>query len=754
MALACAVGVACASAACDETIGITPLPGANDGDGGDGSTAEAGPPPATPAPFGLDTRPANTTCLAPARPVPSTGVKFVDAFPALDFNQPMKLMMAPGDANRFYVAERGTANGAANVATKVRTFPIGATSNAQVTDFATVMVYPIGEGGFLGMAFHPQWQTNHTFFTSVTRKYDGRIDPDPAPEPNSDLTSVIAKWTSSDDGVTVGNPVEILTRVQPYSNHDGGNIAFGPDGFLYFGLGDGGSGDDPLGSGQNLSSWLGKMLRIDVDNGSPYGIPPTNPFANSTGTEKKEIYAYGLRNPFRWNFDRGTGDLWVGDVGQNTWEEIDKVELGGNYGWKLCEGFHKRGSTTELCDAPGVKDPVVEHPRSEANSITGGVVYRGKAMPDLVGTYIYADFAQGNVFAIVYDGTGKAGTKILAKLNNIVDFGQDADGEIYPVSIGGTIYKMVPDAAPSTSAFPDTLAKTGCFDPTDIKKPAAGLVPYSVRSPLWSDGAEKERWIALPEGKTVSVSADGDFQFPKGTVLVKNFSMLGKRVETRLFVLHDDGEWAGYSYEWNDAQTDATLLPAGKVRDLGGGTSWTYPSRSQCLQCHTAAAGGSLGLEVGQLNGDAVYPSTNRLSNQLATLEHIGVFAAPLGDPATLTKYAEPAGTEPVEARARSYMQSNCSHCHRPGGGGGGNVNLLASRSLKDTAVCNGVPQDGTFGIADAKVVAPGAPAKSILSLRVHATDAKRMPPVGVHVTDAVGTKLLDDWITSLTTCP
>jgi uncharacterized repeat protein (TIGR03806 family) len=748
--------------ACDDDVEATRLAASDDG----GAASDATLPPApTRAPFGLDARPANATCLAPPRPTLDTGVKLVPAFPGLTFTIPMKLVQAPGDASRFFVVERGSGTG--NVPAKIRVFPANATSMADVKDFATVMVNPLGEGGFLSMAFHPNWAANHTVFLSYTRSFDAATDTIPnkldgKPEPSSGMTSVIAKATSSDGVAPLGTPVEILRRSQPFSNHNGGDLAFGPDGYLYFAFGDGGSGNDPFGGAQNLGSWLGKMLRLDVDGASPYAIPPTNPFVNAGANVQKEIYAYGFRNPWRWSFDRATGDLWVGDVGQNTFEEIDRVEAGGNYGWNVCEGFHKRGDTTNLCDTPGLLDPIVEHGRTEAFSITGGYVYRGKAIPDLVGTYVYADFGTGNVFGIFYDGAGKATSKILAKGANINAFGQDHDGEIYVVQIGGTILKLAPATTPAPATFPDALSKTGCVDPADPKRPASGLVPYGVRSPLWSDGAEKERYMALPDGATIAGGADGDFSFPKGTVLMKTFSLAGKRVETRLFVRHDDGQWAGYSYEWNDAQTDATLLPAGKVRDLGGGVSWTYPSRSQCLQCHTEAAGGSLGLELAQQNGDYVYASTNRVSNQLATLEHLGLFDAPLGDPSALPALAEPfagagagagAGAT-LEDRARSYLHSNCSHCHRPGGNGKGSMDLRSATPFAATGTCNGEPEEGTFGVDAAKIVAPGDPSKSILSMRFHATDARRMPPVGVKVTDGPAAALLDEWITSVKTCP
>ncbi|HLL24020.1 MAG TPA: PQQ-dependent sugar dehydrogenase, partial [Kofleriaceae bacterium] len=452
---------------------------------------------------------------------------------------------------------------------------------------------------------------------------------------------------------------------------------------------------------------------------------------------------------------RETGEQWVGDVGQNAWEEINKVAKAGNYGWATCEGFHRSGSTTALCNTPGFLDPIVEHPRTEARSITGGVVYRGTAMPSLVGTYIYGDFATGNVWALLFDEDNKPKPKQLFNVGGgtLVAFAQGNDGEVYTVEISGEISKLVPSGPTQPDTFPQKLSLTGCVDPADPSKPASGLVPYDVVSPLWSDGAEKTRYLALPDGATIKVMPDHDWDLPIGSVLVKTFALDGQRLETRLFMRHEDGGWGGYTYEWDADGKDATLLPAGKLRPLEGAQSWAYPSRTQCIQCHSVAAGGTLGLETGQLNRELVYTSTNRLSNQLATLEHIGMFSAPIGPPEAAPRLAEPTGTDAIEARARSYLHANCSHCHRPMGGGQGMMDLRVTQSLADTKTCDATSTQGPVEGAT-KLVRPGAPEQSILSLRMHATDNKRMPPVGVTVTDTTGSAVVDDWIRSLTACP
>ncbi|MCW5800990.1 MAG: PQQ-dependent sugar dehydrogenase [Deltaproteobacteria bacterium] len=701
----------------------------------------------TPSEFGLDTRPSNTTCLARARPTLDTGVVVARQWQNITFNQPLGLVQAPGDNTRWYVVER---NG------QIRTFLDSATSNAQVQMFGSVAVNASGEGGLLGFAFHPAWPNKLEAYLSYTRN---PIGGDPAPPSCAGsgfpFSSVVARFRSTTGAALDGGSEEILRVGQPYSNHDGGNIGFGRDGYLYFGLGDGGSGDDPCSAGQDMGSLLGKMLRVDVDVANGYKVPADNPFFGMAGVAP-EIWASGLRNPWRWSFDRDTGELWVGDVGQGTWEEIDRVVKGGNYGWKTCEGFHRRGSTTAMCNTPGMADPVVVHGRGDAQSITGGYVYRGTAMPSLVGTYIYGDFATGNIWALLFDAENRATPTLLGNVggNTLASFGQGHDGEIYTVQINGTISKLVPAAPQPPDTFPRKLSETGCFAAADPRKPVEALIPYDVNAPLWSDGADKERFLAIPDGTTIAIGDDGDWDLPIGSVVAKTFAVGGARVETRLFMRHDDGGWGGYTYEWDDDGKDATLLPAGKLRELAA-QAWIYPSRNQCIQCHSKAAGGTIGLETAQLNRDGVYPSTNRIANQLATLDHIGMFAAPLAaKPDTLAKFPDPvAGTDPLEARARAYLHANCSHCHRPQGGGQGTMDLRFATTFADTDTCNATNTQGPINGATV-LVAPGAPGDSVLSRRLHATDAKRMPPVSVSVVDTDGARVIDDWITSLTTCP
>jgi uncharacterized repeat protein (TIGR03806 family) len=713
--------------------------------------------PPTRAEFGLDTRPSNTTCLAQTRPPSTAPVKFEQVFANVSLAAPMMIAQIPGDKTRWFVAQRGG---------KIVSFPVAAppSTPATVGTVQTVAALPFtqaGEGGLLGLAFHPKFAQNGKLY--VTWTTTGAASP-------VNMMSTIGELHSPDNGVTFDSYKEIVAPFpQPFTNHDGGGIAFGKDGFLYFSFGDGGDADDTAHHGQNPNTMFSKVLRVDVDNpagGLAYGIPAGNPF--KAGGGEPATFAMGFRNPFRISIDRETNEVWVGDVGQNAYEEIDaKVKIGGNYGWPCREGLHDSPNSTDPAKCPlgpttpGLTDPATEHHHATPNtrSITGGVVYRGAAVPGFVGTYVYGDYVRQELWTLGFDpGTGAAVTTQLtdAPAANWGSFAEDNDGEVYAVALNqGAIYKLVPAAPAVPSTFPERLSKTGCVDPTDPKKPAGGVIPFGVNAPLWSDGAQKERFLAVPDGKTITVQdLDGDFDFPNGTVLIKNFTVAGKRTETRLFMRHDDGGWNGYTYEWLDDGSDAVLLPAGKTKTVGTQT-WTFPSRSDCVACHSEAAGRSLGLELGQLNGDYTYPSTNKIANQLKTLDHIGMFDKPLGKPVEqLIAYPDPYGTAALETRARAYLHSNCSNCHRPKGGGLGNMDLRFGTAFVDTKSCNVDPEAGGLGVAGSKLVVPGAPDKSILSLRPHSPAANRMPPLGSSVVDDPGMKVLDDWIRGIAACP
>ncbi len=341
-------------------------------------------------------------------------------YPALSFNQPVLMLQAPGHADRWYVVER------AGRVLRFDDLP-GVASTSTAIDIGA-SIDGSGEGGLLGMAFHPNFAVNGYVYLSYT-----------APSVSAALETRIARFTSSDGGLTFdpGSEFIVLQLDQPFTNHNGGHIAFGPDGYLYIGLGDGGSGGDPLGNGQNVNTLLGAMLRIDVDSASPYAIPLGNPFAGGGG--RGEIYAWGLRNPWRFSFDRVGGGLWAGDVGQGDYEEVDRIRNGRNYGWNIREGAHCYNAAS--CPTAGLTDPEVDYDHSLGCSVTGGYVYRGNALAELYGVYVFGDFCSGRIWG--FDTWASSGVDELIDTGlTIVSFAETQDGELLIIDYGGGIYRL------------------------------------------------------------------------------------------------------------------------------------------------------------------------------------------------------------------------------------------------------------------------------------------------------------------------
>ncbi|MEQ1503985.1 MAG: PQQ-dependent sugar dehydrogenase [Myxococcota bacterium] len=694
------------------------------------------------SPYGLDARPANPTCVAPARPTTGSQAKITRVFQGIGHSAGTMMTMAPGDTSQWYLSEQDG---------RIWRFDDdpAVSSKSQVLDIRNEVSNRGSEMGLLSFAFHPDFQTNHTVFAYYCTEGGG---------PGMDHEEHISKFVSNDGGATFdpGSEQVLLVIDHPYTNHNGGTILFGPDGFLYLGTGDGGSGGDPGDRAQDPFELLGKMLRIDVDSGSPYGIPADNPYA--TGGGRPEVFAIGLRNPFRYTFDPQSGDLWVGDVGQDAWEEVSKVERGGNYGWNIREGFACY-SPSVGCPSAGLTPPyaVIEHVGFSSKSMIGGAVYHGSAIPSLGGTFLYNDFYDGDIIGLFSDpvtGLPDPQTVVANTGKNFVHYSVGADGELYLLEYNGEFYRLDPLPNQPVDTFPQTLSATGCFDPADPSVPVAGLIPYDVAHPFWSDGADKRRWMAVPDGQTITVGADGDWEFPIGSVLAKEFTDNGLRIETRLTIRHDDGGWAGYSYAWDEDGQDATLLAGGLAVDLADQT-WSIPDNGECVLCHSVAAGSSLGLESMQLNTVGHYDATGRDANQLLTLDHIGMFTAPIGDPATLPAYAAVDDTAAsLDDRARAYLHVNCAQCHRPDGPSRTDIDFRFSTPLADTHACGVAPEHGDLGVGGALVITPGQPAASLVSLRMHLRDANQMPPLGTNVVDDVGAALIDEWITSLSGCP
>ena len=563
----------------------------------------------------------------------------------------------------------------------------------------------------------------------------------------------------------------------PPNGHDGGDLAFGNDGYLYVSAGDGSSDSDANLTGQTLDDLLGSVLRIDVDHPDPgrnYSVPKDNPFVDRPGA-RPELWAYGLRNPWRLSYDRPSGQLWVGNNGQDLWEQVYLIQKGANYGWSLTEGSHIFQAQRKAGPDP-ISPPAAEHPHSEARSLTGGRVYRGSRLPELVGAYIYGDWSTGRVWGVRHDGKQATWQNELVDTPfNITGFGTDHSGELYIIDQGSGFYRLEPttEADRPTQPFPRKLSETGLFASVPGHKPHPATIPYEVVAPQWADGATMERFVALPGLERIEqepqLNAGGAWSFPNGSVLVQTLSLnlagdgakpARKRIETRLLV-RQQGEWTGYSYRWNDEQTDATLVPSAGASDefevadpaeAGGRREqvWRFPARTECMVCHSRATGFIQGFSPLQLDRDHDYGGI--VDHQLRTLEHIGVFQGALPPrPATRPRLVNPYDVHaPLEPRVRSYLHVNCATCHVEAGGGNSRMELGFSTTRDAMRLINEVPVHDRFDLADARLVAPGAPERSVLVQRISRRGTGQMPPLVSTEVDRKAVSLITEWIRSL----
>ncbi len=380
-------------------------------------------------------------------------------------SSPLYITNAHDGANRLFILEQ---------AGRIRVLQPGAGSTSVFLDISSKLISG-GEQGLLGLAFHPQFSTNRRFFVDYTRRSDG--------------ATVIAEYRASASNPNIADTGEtiLLTIAQPFSNHNGGMVEFGPDGYLYIGMGDGGSANDPGNRAQNTQQLLGKILRIDVDQpdgAQPYSSPVTNPYFGAD-PGRDEIFAIGLRNPWRFSFDRANGDLYVGDVGQNAWEEVDIVTLGGNYGWRVMEANHCTNLGPASCGAPGFTPAIAEYGHTGGRcSITGGYVYRGSKGSLPLGSYVYGDYCTGEIFLL----EGGAQSLLLDTNLAISSFGEDEDGEIYVVNLNGTVSRI---------GNADPVSTTPQLNSAVVRKRATGRVidPVSVK-----ENGKKFEIVASGEG--------------------------------------------------------------------------------------------------------------------------------------------------------------------------------------------------------------------------------------------------------------
>ncbi|HLY11189.1 MAG TPA: PQQ-dependent sugar dehydrogenase, partial [Planctomycetota bacterium] len=697
-------------------------------------------------PYGLDERQAWTTSRITGSPEPPPPYRTERVLPRVTFKLPVDLTYAPGSDRLFVVEQKGM---------------VYSVSASPETDHADLFIdlHEVsgldrvprckGVGDSYAIAFDPDFGKNR--FCYLMYVLDA-TDAQPLA-----LGSRVSRFTvTSMDPPRCDPKSEVILLEWLAGGHNGCALKFGPDGCLYVSTGDGASPNppDPLHTGQDISDLLSSILRIDVrraENGKGYAIPPDNPFRTSPGA-RPEVWCYGLRNPWRMNFDRETGKLWIGDVGWELWESIYCGERGANFGWNIMEGPQpvdptgKRGPTPILPAAQSIPHP-------EGASITGGYVYRGRGLPDLVGHYIFGDWETRRIWSAKTTGSALEPRTEIAKTDlRIVAFAEDRDAELLVLDHeGGGIHRLTKsDPAARNVAFPRKLSETGLFESTDRLSPSPGVIPYSVNAPMWSDGAEAQRHLGLPDLESIGFK-DGRLVWPRDAMLAKTLTLEKQRIETQ--VLHYDGKsWNAYAYLWNREQTDADLVEArGRevLVDVGGKPrAWTVQARATCLTCHNPWPGTVLSINGAQLNRR--HEAGGRNDNQVLRLKTLQVLPEafaysnlPLANP-----YVQESGK--LDRRARSYLHVNCAHCHRFGGGGSALIDLRHDIPIGEMRVLNVRPALGGFDLPDPYIVCGGDPARSALFYRMSKLGRGRMPHIGSDAVDVEGTRLLGLWIEEL----
>ncbi|MEZ4686243.1 MAG: NPCBM/NEW2 domain-containing protein [Bacteroidia bacterium] len=583
---------------------------------------------------------------------------------------------------------------------------------------------------------------------------------------------------------------------------------------MYIAFGDGGGGFDEFNSSQQIDQrFWGGIIRIDVDNDSSrshpirrkpiefpgrtpdlpasfyqgYMIPNDNPWISEDSTVLEEFWGLGLRNPHRATFDPVDKEIWIGDVGQGKYEEVTVMPKGGNAQWSFREG--KVSGERPRPDSVIGKEvpPVYDYGRWDGNAIIGGFVYRGARWSQyLDGLYLFGDNGSQDMWSF---NPNTREVRLMVKWpkppsasgskSGLSSFATNEAGDVFALSLfgenldGGKIYRLELDEEPPAQ-IPRRLSETGAFSDLKNMIPAAGVMPYTVNSPLWSDRAVKRRWVAIPNDgrhnspeEQVSFFPNDEWQFPTGTVFIKHFDLpvdkrdpsKTRKLETRFFILDDEGQGYGLTYKWNEEETDAILLDTDfqelvDVLDESGNQTfqtWEYPGRQQCMSCHNANANFVLGLKTWQLNGDLLYPKTGRTANQLETWNKLGIFSNAF-DEDNLKDFPKAAFIRDTESslqqRVLSYIDANCAHCHRPGGVEGAfdarfNTRLLNKNLINAPGISHNNPAGG-------KIVVPGQPNKSQLWLRDRSVDFNKMPPLAKNLVHEEYMKVLTAWINSL----
>jgi uncharacterized repeat protein (TIGR03806 family) len=760
-----------------------------------------------PPPYGIERAEAVGAYLNGIFPDKSPSIgssKAEDAFPNLTFTDPIAMEQVPGEDAYFIPGKQG-------VIWRVDGF--GATEKKVVLDIRDKVITS-GDGGLINFVLHPEFGQAGSPNAGYLYLYYPHHPT--LKHGNDPAVNRIARFSLNESG-TAFDPASEFIYIQDYDPqafHLGGGMFFDDEGFLYIAFGDGGGGFDEFNSSQQIDlRFWGGIIRIDVDNDSSrshpirrkpiefpgrtadlpisfnqgYMIPNDNPWLSEDSLVLEEFWGIGLRNPHRATFDPKEKKIWIGDVGQGKYEEGTVMPKGGNAQWSYREG--KVSGEKPRPDSVIGKEvpPVYDYGRWDGNAIIGGFVYRGKRWSQyLDGLYLFGDNQTQNMWSF-NPNTREARLMIKwpkapsasGHKSRLASFATNEAGDVFAISLfgenrdGGKIFRLELNQEPP-AAIPQLLSETGAFSDLVNMVPANGVIPYSVNSPLWSDRADKGRWLAIPnDGKfdsaeeQVSFFQHDEWQFPLGTVFIKHFELptdkrdpsKTRKLETRFFILDKEGQGYGLTYKWNEEGTDAILLDtdfqeAYEVLDESGDVTyqtWEYPSRQQCMTCHNANANFVLGLKTWQLNGDMYYPKTGRVANQLSSWNQLGIFSGDF-DETKLHSYPQAAAvadtSSSLQQRVVSYLDANCAHCHRPGGVEGAfdarfNTRMLNKNLINAPGISHNNPPGG-------KIVIPGHPELSQLWLRDNSVDYDKMPPLSKTLVDQEYMDVLTVWINSL----
>ncbi len=676
-------------------------------------------------------------------------------YPGLTFSRPVDVRPIPGTNRLLVLEEYGKLLSFVPAEGVDKTDLFG---NLPAVDPETSRSY--------AFTFHPHFAENRFIYTWLNYDTHGAAN-------RKDGTRIVRFRVTEDNPPRLDTSSAKTIIMWAAGGHNGGNMRFGPDGMLYITTGDGWRPDPPDGhvTGQDISDLFSSVLRLDVDHAEGnkgYSIPKDNPFIDLPKA-RGEVWAYGLRNPWRMAFDPKSGDLFVGDVGWELWEMIYRIKRGGNYGWSITEGSQNDVRPERLRGPTPILPPLVAHSHVEAASITGGEFYYGSRLPELHGAYLYGDWQMGTFWSLRTEGDKVIEHRELCRSSLMpAGFGIGSDGEfIIADYTGGGLWQFAKNPRfGKNSDFPRKLSETGLFTNTARQTPAPGVHPYEILAPRWADHATGERWVAFPDKSGVKVSDTttgavvfkGQWAFPADGVLAKTYSLelergnpaTRRRIETQ--ILHFDGsQWGNYTYRWNEQQTDADLVPAKgddvtfhiKDKSAPGGEmtqQWRFFARSECARCHNLFDAFALGFTALQL--DRRTPAAT--GRQLDLLSQIGITP---DEP----RFADPLGTTgTIETRARSYLHTNCSVCHRYNSGGAVPSYMNIELTLKEANLLDAKPVQGDLGLPDGRVIARGDPARSVLLYRMATAGRGHMPYLGGHLNDDRGLLVMRDWIASM----